>query len=213
MRVFLPRGNQRLLIVVLWLISEIYCLPWISYSAETSKMSDQSGNKVSVYQIDPDGRGGKGYKLVYLVKAPIDVYWRFKTDFDNDFLVRNKYIREHHFISSNADTAITEAKYTNAQDVFFRWQTTVFPNDNRLDFVLLNPEQCGQKFHYGYIQLESAEEGTRVTQVAYFDFWGASLWADYPWGGGMVDFLTYTAHWEQDLVLQFKNRYTGESYK
>ena len=32
--------------------------------------------------------------------------------------------------------------------------------------------------------------------MAYFDF-RASLWADYPWGGGMVDFLTYTAQWEQ----------------
>ena len=37
-----------------------------------------------------------------------------------------------------------------------------------------------------------AGAGTRVTQVAYFDCGGASRWADYLWGGGVGDFLTYT---------------------
>ena len=59
--------------------------------------------------------------------------------------------------------------------------------------------------------MEPVEEGTRVTQVAYFDFLGASLWADYPWGGGMRDFLAYTARWEQEMVLRLKDRYSGKN--
>jgi hypothetical protein len=170
-------------------------------------------DEVFIYQIAPDKRGGKAYKLVYLVEVPIEVYWKFKTDFDNDFLVKNKYIRKHNFISQNGNTFLTEDKYTHGADVNFRWQTTVFPETYRLDFVLLNPKQCRQKFHYGHIQLESVAERTRVTQVAYFDFWGVSLWANYPWRGGMKDFLSYTAHWEQETILHVKFRYYNEIHK
>ena len=83
------------------------------------------------------------------------------------------------------------------------------PGSYRLDFVLLNPEQCGQKFHYGRIQLEAVKDATRVTQVAYFDFWGVSFWTYYPWKGGMRDFLEYTARWEQAMIQQLKPRYVG----
>jgi hypothetical protein len=186
----------------------------ISHSADATKSQKPSGNdEVSIYKIAPDKRGGKAYKLVYLVRAPIDSCWKFKTDFNNDFLVKNKYIREHKFISQNGNTVITEDKYTNSPDVYFRWQTTVHPEAHRLDFVLLNPDQCKQKYHYGHIQLESVSEGTRITQVAYFDFWGASLWAAYPWKGGMKDFLSYTAHWEQETIMHLKDKYEAENPK
>jgi hypothetical protein len=135
------------------------------------------------------------------------VYWRFKTDFDNDFLVTNRYIREHRFISRSGNTVITEDKYTNVPGVIFKWKTTVFKQIHRLNFVLMNPKECRQKYHYGHIQIEPATERTRVTQVAYFDFWGASLWANYPWGGGMKDFLSYTAQWEQETVLILSDLY------
>lgn len=176
-----------------------------TYAQDAHKKS--VANEVIIDQIAPDQRGGKAYKLVYFVMAPVDSYWKFKTDFDNDFLVKNKYIQEHNFISQQGDTVITENKYTNGPDVYFRWQTTVLPKAHRLEFDLLNPEQCRQKFHYGYIQLESVAGGTRVTQVAYFDFLGASLWAVYPWSGGMKDFLSYTAQWEQETMFQLKDRY------
>jgi hypothetical protein len=127
--------------------------------------------------------------------------------------LKNKYVQEHHFIARNGNKVITEDKYTNGPDVYFRWQTTIFPQEKRLEFVLLNPKQCDQKFHYGYIQLESMPEGTQVTQVAYFDFWGSSLWASYPWGGGMKDFLSYTAHWEQKTIMQLRNRYGDKNFK
>ena len=67
--------------------------------------------------------------------------------------------------------------------------------------------EAPQKYHYGHIQLEPVPEGTRVTQVAYFDFWGASIWANYPWSGGMKDFLSYTARWEQETVLRLRGQY------
>ena len=191
-RLFLPRETPLLLIVTLWLILELTFPSLNCHSADASQSSDLSGDKVLVHQIDPDPRGGKAYKLTYLVQVSIDVYWRFKTDFNNDFLLKNKHIREHQFVSRTGDTVITEDKYANASDVFFKWQTTVHEDLHKLEFVLLNPGECGQNFHYGFIQMESAADGARVTQVAYFDCGGASRWADYLWGGGVGDFLTYT---------------------
>jgi hypothetical protein len=164
-------------------------------------------DQVAIKRIAPERAGGQGYQLVYRVKLPIALYWEFKTDFDNSFLIENKFIRAHRFISQAGNVAITENKYKHGPDVFFRWRTTLSPETFRLDFILLNPGQCHQKYHYGYIQLKSEGEYTRVIQVAYFDFWGASFWAHYPWQGGMKDFLTYTARWEQATALRFGNRY------
>jgi hypothetical protein len=198
---------------VRWLIwtTTACCLSAAGHSAALSDGPSRPGDEIAVYHLTPDERGGKAYKLVYLVRVPLDVYWNFKTDFDNDFLLDNKYIREHRFVSRAGGTVITEDKYTNTPDVFFKWQTTVDPEARRLDFVLMNPQHCSQLFHYGSITMEATAEGTLVTQVAYFDFLGASLWAGYPWGGGMTDFLTYTARWEQGIVLRLKNRYSGKS--
>jgi hypothetical protein len=216
MKPFLTHFKRLLFVIlpiIIWVTSLFFDLS-ISYSAYAPNGQKQSGDdEVFVYQIAPDKRGGKAYKLVYFVKASIDFYWKFKTDFNNDFLVKNKYIREHKFISQNGNTVITEEKYNNSPDVYFRWQTTVFPETHRLDFVLLNPEQCRQEYHYGHILLESIAEGTRVTQVAYFDFLGASLWANYPWSGGMKDFLSYNAHWEQETILHLKDQYDDENPK
>lgn len=213
---FLIHVTRRLFIilpVMIW-VTHLFFNFSTSYSiAAQNEQKRSADEEVFIYQIAPDKRGGKAYKLVYFVKAPIDFYWKFKTDFDNDFLVKNKYIQEHNFISQNGNTVITENKYTNSPDVYFKWQTTVFPETQRLDFVLLNPEQCRQKYHYGHIQLASVAEGTRVTQMAYFDFLGASLWAAYPWRGGMKDFLSYTAHWEQETILYLKDRYEEENPK
>lgn len=188
------------------------CLPAGGVAAAANRTS-RSSDEVTIDHLDPDPRGGRAYKLVYLVRVPVEVYWKFKTDFDNDFLRDHKYIREHRFISKTANTVITGNKYTNTPDMFFIWQTTALPEARRLDFILLNPQHCGQAFHYGSIQLKADKEGTRVTQVAYFDFLGASLWAEYPWGGGMKDFLTYTARWEQGTVVRLKGRYSGEHLK
>jgi hypothetical protein len=188
----------------------IASLAWRSYSADPISELEGMEDTIAISHLEPDRKGGRAYMLVYWVKAPVDVYWRFKTDFDNDFLVTNDYIKAHRFVSQSGQTVITEDQYANRPDISFRWQTTMAPDSYQLDFVLLNPEQCGQKFHYGRIRLEPVNEGTRVTQVAYFDFWGVSLWAYYPWKGGMQDFLSTTARWEQAMVQQLKQRYVGK---
>jgi hypothetical protein len=180
-------------------------------AAEESK-SGSANDKIWIYHLTPDARGGRAYKLVYLVTVPIDIYWGFKTDFDNDFLIRNKYIEEHRLISRNGNTVLTGNRYTHGPDGLYRWKTTVMADKRRLEYVLVNPEEMEQKFHYGYIQLAPVREGTLVTQVAYFDFWGVSLWAAYPWTGGMKAFLFYTARWEQEMVLELQGHYSTGGY-
>ena len=160
-----------------------------------------------VYRIEPEARGGEAYKLVYLVPAPLKVFWRFKTDFNNDFLLGHKFIREHRFIGQQGNVVITEDIYTSAPGKVFRWRTTIYPTRHRLEFVLDNPRECDQRFHYGFIELEPFGEQTRVNHVAYFDFLGASLWANYPWPGGMLSFLRYTATWEQETIVRLRGKY------
>jgi hypothetical protein len=86
--------------------------------------------QVSVEQMWPDQRGGKAYKLTYQVQLPIDTCWKFKTDFRNEFILTNKYIREHRLTSGNGDTARTEDKYPNAPDLFF-----CMGNEDYLGFI------------------------------------------------------------------------------
>jgi hypothetical protein len=153
-----------------------------------------------VSKLKPEQAHGRGFKLEYVVNAPLDVFWNYKTHFDNELLHNNKYITSHKLVSREENVVITENEYSYKPGKVFKWQTTVFPDRHFLEYTLLNPEQCGQKYHYGYIQLEAEGVGTRVTQVSYFDFFGASLWVNYPFKGGMSYFLKYTAKWEQQLL-------------
>ena len=121
--------------------------------------------------------------------------------------MNNKYINTHRLLSNNQNEVVTENEYSNKPRVKFKWQTTLFPDQHRLKFVLLNPEECGQKYHHGYIQLEAVGNRTRVTQVAYFNFFGVSFWVGYPFKGGMSYFLKYTAAWEQQTVLDLAGTY------
>jgi hypothetical protein len=191
-------------------------------SESLTAVSDEEAlleGKVFIFELKPQEQGGGGYKLVYLVDAPIDAFWKFKTDFDNTFLVTNKFIKSHQMISRRGNVVITEDLfsedlYTHRPRAKFRWQTTLSPDQYRMDFILLNPEECGQKFHYGHIQLESVEafgEKTKITQIAYFDFFGVYFWMKYPWYGGMRHFLKHTVRWEQDTVLKLKARYIKKS--
>ena len=175
--------------------------------------------RVFILELEPQRQNGAGYELVYLVDAPIDVFWKFKTDFDNDFLLTHKFIKSHRMIRHSGNVVVTEDLfsedlYTHRPHAKFRWQTTLLPAEYRMDFVLLNPEECGQKFHYGHIQLEvfeASSEKTKVTQVAYFDFFGVSFWVKYPWYGGMRYFLEYTARWEQATILKLRHAYIKKS--
>jgi len=55
--------------------------------------------------------------------------------------------------------------------------------------------------------LSPAGDYTQVTQTAYFDFAGASLWVKYPWYGGMKSTLTKMVKWEQSVASEFKQSY------
>ena len=163
--------------------------------------------KAYIYKLHPENIDGKGYKLVYLVPAPLEAYWKFKTDFANDFLLTNKLISEHRLLKYKDEVAVTENVYTTKPGVKFRWRTLTLPNRHRLEFELQNPQECGKKFHYGHIQLKAAGEYTIVTQVAYFNFFGVTLWMNYPWYGGMRYILEYTARWEQETITRLIHKY------
>ena len=165
---------------------------------------------MTVDLIEPDPRGGIGYKLVYYVAVPLDTYWRFKTDFSGSYFSTNKLIRSHRLIRQEDDLVITETKYTVGPDVAYLWRNKLYSTTNRLEYILLNPEECDQRFHYGYIEAVAAGKGTKVTQIAYFDFSGVSLWAHYPWRGGMKDCLKYAARWEQKTALRLEWKYRTE---
>ena len=160
-----------------------------------------------IEKLKPESKGGRGFELTYSVDASPDVFWKFKTDFDNPLLLRNKFINSHRLVSHVDNVVITETEYSHRSRAVFRWQTTVFPEQHLLRYELLNPEECGQKYHYGYIQLEALDYGTRVNQVTYFDFFGASVWVNYPFKGGMTQVLDYTARWEQEFISEFGYQY------
>jgi hypothetical protein len=169
--------------------------------------SEYSYNDPIISKLKPERARGRGFKLEYLVNAPLDIFWSFKTNFDSDLLHKNKYITSHKLVSREEGLVITETEYSYKPGKTFNWQTTVLPGQNLLKYELLNPDECGQKYHYGYIQLEPEGKGTRVTHVAYFDFFGASFWVNYPFKGGMSDFLKYTALWEQEFVMELEHQY------
>ena len=181
----------------------------LSAQSPTVEPSDKqlSTGEPFIHRIAPDARGGEAYKLVYLVLVPIEVFWKFKTDFHGDFIETNKYVKNQRVLREEQNVVIIENRLSNKPDAKVRWRNILSPNKYRLDFVLENPEQCGQRFHYGHFQLEPLGSYTKVSHAAYFDFFGASLWAHYPWEGGMYAFLDYIARWEQETILKVKDDY------
>ena len=175
-------------------------------AAESDEQKNSDYDTV-IIKLKPERKTGRGYRLSYLIDAPIDVVWKFKTDFDNQFLLSNRYFTSHRVLSQHRNEVVTENEYSNKPGLKFRWRTTLSPGQHLLEFILLNPEECGQKYHYGHIQLEAVGGRTRVTQVAYFDFFGVSFWVNYPFPGGMSSFLKYTAAWEQQTVLDLREKY------
>jgi hypothetical protein len=160
-----------------------------------------------IYRIEPEKRGGEAFKMVYLIPAPVELFWRFKTDFNSRFLISNRYIKTHRLVQETDAYIITENRYANTPGELFRWRTTTRMDQYRLEFRLVNPNECGHKFHYGTIQLETFGEYTKVTHIAYFDFFGAYVWVNLPFSGGMKAFLNYTAQWENETFSRLRHRY------
>ncbi|MBW2470048.1 MAG: hypothetical protein JRE62_12150 [Deltaproteobacteria bacterium] len=210
----------RLLMLILRVLC-LFFLPFLTIElpAQEENEAELIEGKPLIRKLPSPRQGGSGYELVYVVDVPVDIFWKFKTDFDNTFLTTNKFIIAHRIISRHDNVVVTEDVfskdlYTHKPNTKFRWQTTIFPDAYRLDFVLLNPAECGQKFHHGSIQLNSAGSGgqkTQVSQRAYFDFFGVSFWVNYPWYGGMKYFLTYSVEWEQATIQRLKSKYIQKS--
>ncbi|KJS33243.1 MAG: hypothetical protein VR64_03270 [Desulfatitalea sp. BRH_c12] len=173
---------------------------WVACATLMAAGNATATDSIQITHAAPDARGGQAYRMTYQVDLPLDVYWRFKTDFDNTFLEANPYILSHRLISRSGDTVVTENYYKSLPEVYFRWQTRIMAERHRLEFELIATNQTGNRFHYGFIQLYADNGRTRVVQVARFDFWGASFWSKYPWRGGMRSFLKDTAEWEREAA-------------
>ncbi|MDJ0820028.1 MAG: hypothetical protein QNJ58_27745 [Desulfobacterales bacterium] len=160
--------------------------------------------RILLKQVPSPSGSGYGYRLEYYVRAPIDVFWKFKTDFDSDILLTSNELLDHRLVRVDGDDVYTENRYASAPGLRFLWKTTVIDKKYRLDFELMNVEDCRHKFHHGYIQLSPAGRYTKVIQTAFFDFTGASFWVKYPWYGGMKYTLTSVAKWEQKVAVNRK---------
>lgn len=160
-------------------------------------------SEIRLERLSSGLNGGYGYKLQYLVPVPVENFWRFKTEFDGEHLLTNDELIGHRLVKSFGNSVITENQYASAPGLTFLWKTTAYPKQYRLEFKLLNAEDSRHDFHYGSIQLIDAGEFTRVIQIAYFNFTGASLWVRYPWYGGMKSTLTRVAMWEQKTALKY----------
>jgi len=135
---------------------------------------------ISIERVLPDDGNGFGYVLEYYIAAPIEAVWQFKTKFDSEILMTNDDLIGHRLVRSTGSSVITENRYAYAPGLTFLWRTTKIPDENKLTFELLNPEACRHDYHHGSIKLSPAGNHTRITQTAYFNFRGASLWVRYP---------------------------------
>jgi hypothetical protein len=161
-------------------------------------------DQILVQRIQSDTGGGYGYRLQYIVPAPIDTFWSFKTDFTSKILLTNDELLDHRVIQKLGNGVITENRYAFAPGMRFQWKTTVIRDQYRLEFELLNAKDLRHDFHFGSIQLTPVGNHTRVTQIAHFNFRGASLWVQYPWYGGMKYTLTKNARWEQKAASRYE---------
>jgi len=162
---------------------------------------------VQISELAPVNGEGYGYRIVYRVPADIDTFRRFKTDFDNDFLIKNRTITSHRLLRRNGNIAVTETSYSAAPGKRFIWETTTDAENHRMQFRLIAPGSSGQRYHWGFIQLIKDGHQTIVVQQAYFDFTGAGFWVVYPWQGGMRDVLRTNAAWEQKAIMRMQAAY------
>jgi len=163
--------------------------------------------RITIETVFPDADNGFGYVLEYYVAARIEAVWLFKTDFNSEVLMTNDELIGHRLVRSVGDSVITENRYATAPGLAFLWRTTKVPDEFKLTFELLNPEECRHEYHYGSIQLSPAGNHTKVSQTAYFNFKGASLWVRYPWYGGMQSTLTQVVKWEQKMASEYRREY------
>jgi hypothetical protein len=183
----------------LFMISAIFLM--LMYSAvHADTATALRDEKISLERLHDHPNGGYGYKLQYYVAAPIDAFWLFKTDFSSALVAESGELIRHKHLKTDGNRVLTENQYSSAPGLIFLWQTTVLPERYRMEFILQNAKDCYHDFHYGSIQLSPAGQFTKVTQIAFFNFRGASFWVHYPWSGGMKSTLTNVVRWEQKVA-------------
>ena len=129
-------SDGRVILTLTWAVAVIlFCLSPDHVLAQPSPENEPDidqlrQGKAYVFKLNPPKAigTGKGYKLVYMVAAPLAVFWKFKTDFDNDFLLTNKLISKHRLVAHQNNVAITESIYATKPGVRFRWRTISFPD-------------------------------------------------------------------------------------
>lgn len=201
-----PRPTVAALVAAVTL-SALMLAPVSGRAADHQALLEQLAARTRLEHVSAADGEGRQVRLTYYAPVSADVFWRFKTDFQNEWLVSNAYIAAHRFVSRRGNIVVTETKYTYGPDVYFRWRTELIPAERTLRYALLNPAECGQTYNYGVITLEPEGAFTRVTHTSRFDFSGAFLWAHLPGPWGMGDFFRYTARWEQETILRLEARY------
>ena len=201
-------GRMRSLVAITSLMIVSSASWWGHALAGSEECAQQNLDGPTLIERVHFGSGqGEGYRMVYCIDVPLAVFWQFKTDFQNDFLIDNPHIDTHHFIDQRDNVVLTENRYAHDRKRLFRWQTTIHSRDHRLEFKLVNADEAGQKYHFGTIRLESRGNHTIVYQSARFRFSGATLWAWYPWRGGMRSFLSDFVRWEQETAVDWQSEY------
>ena len=191
-----------------YLVSVIGILIFIwLLTAGTAHANNRKPFQKNMVIVETNRAGGYAYRLTYYVDVPIEVFWRFKTDFTSDEIAESRHIRRHTFMGRQGNNVITETQFAGMPHSRFVWKTTVYEGQYRLAFSLIQTNFPGHRFHYGHIQLRPSGKGTEVTQVAFFDFVGASIWVINPWRGGMKSFLNSIADWEQQKITKIAKRY------
>jgi len=121
----------------------------VSEDLHANMKSTSVERKMTLETIAPHADTGYGYKLQYYLFAPIDISWSFKTDFDSNLLLTSDELIGHRLVKTVGNSAITENPYATAPGLRFLWKTVVIDEQYRMDFELLNAEECRHDFHFG----------------------------------------------------------------
>jgi hypothetical protein len=75
-----------LLFAAAWLL-----LPTSSDARDQEALPARLEKRTRVFEVKPSAKGGHGVRMVYYAPVKLDTFWRFRTDFQNEWLISNKY--------------------------------------------------------------------------------------------------------------------------
>ena len=165
-----------------------------------------------IYRITPDVRGGIGFKLVYLLNAPIHEVWNFMTLFDPNILTTKTDVIEYRILERTEKIVISEGVYDYGTKHALRYKHKISDYAYKIDYELETPGVLIQDFNYGSVQLESAGRATRITHLGFIRGRGTNRWISDPGTSGMEASLNRLANWETNAFQQWaSNQKNGTS--